>query len=66
MEGAMSEAVGIVMGSFVLAMAPVFVAAHYYRELMHRKRLRQLDHFHYWPYWSMRRPERANRRTRSG
>jgi hypothetical protein len=64
MEGAMSEAVGIVRGSFVLAIAPVFVAAHYYRELMHRKRLRQLDHFHYWPYWSMRRPERANQRTR--
>ncbi|MFM0206300.1 hypothetical protein PQQ96_02735 [Paraburkholderia sediminicola] len=48
----MSEAVGIVVGSFVLAMAPVFVAAHYYREQMRRKRLGQLDHRHYWPHWS--------------
>jgi hypothetical protein len=52
MEVAMSEALGIVVGSFVLAMAPVFVAAHYYREQMRRKRLRQLDHRHYWPHWS--------------
>ena len=48
----MSEAVGIVMSSFVLAMAPVFVAAQYYREQMRRKRLRQLAHRHYWPHWS--------------
>ena len=47
----MSEAVGIAMGSFVLAMAPVLVAAHYYREQMHRKRLRQMDHRRYWPHW---------------
>jgi hypothetical protein len=40
------------VGSFVLAMAPVFVAAHYYREQMRRKRLRQLDHRHYWPHWA--------------
>ncbi|MFM0134277.1 hypothetical protein [Paraburkholderia sediminicola] len=42
----------IVVGSFVLAMAPVFVADHYYREQMRRKRLRQLDHHQYWPHWS--------------
>lgn len=39
----MSERVTIVVGSFVLAMAPVFVAAHYYREQMRWKRLRQLE-----------------------
>ncbi|MFM0080732.1 hypothetical protein P0D72_17930 [Paraburkholderia sediminicola] len=48
----MSEAVAIVVGSFVLAMAPVVVAAHYYREQMRRKRLRQLDHYHDWRHWS--------------
>lgn len=60
----MSEAVGIVMGSVVLAIAPVLVAAHYYREQMHRKRLRQLDHFHYWSHWSKARPDRADRHSR--
>ncbi|MFM0499753.1 hypothetical protein [Paraburkholderia caffeinilytica] len=60
----MSEAVGIVMGSFVLAMALVFVAAHYYREQMRRKRLRQLDYFHYWPHWSKARADRADQHAR--
>ncbi|MFL9862396.1 hypothetical protein [Paraburkholderia madseniana] len=47
----MSEAVGFVMGSFVLAMATVFVAAHYYREQMRRKLLRRLDHHRDWWDW---------------
>ncbi|WP_165614380.1 hypothetical protein [Paraburkholderia ginsengiterrae] len=51
----MSEAVAIVVGSLVLAVAPVFVVAHYYRELMRRRRLRQLDHRHYWPHWNSAR-----------
>jgi hypothetical protein len=52
MEVPMSESVAIVVGSFVLAMALVFVAAHYYQEQMRRKRLRQLDHYHYWRHGS--------------
>ena len=55
MEVPMSEAVAIVVGSFVLAMAPVFVAAHYYREQMRRKRLKRLDHHHDWRDWSSAR-----------
>jgi uncharacterized membrane protein len=52
MEIPMIESVAIVVGSFVLAMAPVFVAGHYYWEQIRRKRLRQLDHRHYWPHWN--------------
>jgi hypothetical protein len=34
MEVPMSEAMAIVVGSFVLAMAPVFVIVHYYRVMV--------------------------------
>ncbi|ACD16754.1 hypothetical protein [Paraburkholderia phytofirmans] len=47
----MNEAVAIVVGSFVMATAAVFVAAHYRQEQMRRKRLRQMGHHHYWPHW---------------
>ncbi|SOE97993.1 hypothetical protein SAMN05446635_5944 [Burkholderia sp. OK233] len=51
----MSDTVAIVVGSFVLAMAPVFVAAHYYREHRRRKLLRQMGHHHDWRDWSSAR-----------
>ncbi|WP_429359895.1 hypothetical protein [Paraburkholderia sp. GAS32] len=44
----MSETVTIVVGSFVLVMAAVFVAAHYHREQMRRRQLRELDYRHDW------------------
>ncbi|MFL9966146.1 hypothetical protein PQR02_35090 [Paraburkholderia sediminicola] len=39
----MSEAVAIVVGSFVLVTATALVAAHYHREQIRRKLLRRLD-----------------------
>lgn len=39
----MSEAMAIVVGSFVLVTATAFVAVHCHREQMHRKLLRRLD-----------------------
>jgi hypothetical protein len=43
MEVPMSEAVAIVVGSFVLVTATALVAAHYHREQIRRKLLRRLD-----------------------
>ena len=51
----MSEAMAIVVGSFVMATAAVFVAAHYHQEQMRRKRLRQMGHHPYWRDWSSAR-----------
>lgn len=44
----MSEAVAIVVGSFVLVTATAFVAAHYRREQMRRRLLGRLDYHHDW------------------
>jgi hypothetical protein len=56
MEVPMSEAVAIVVGSFVLVTATAFVAVHYHREKMHRKLLRRLDyHRDWWDWGSARR-----------
>ncbi|MGF6933715.1 hypothetical protein OKW41_002854 [Paraburkholderia sp. UCT70] len=51
----MSEAVAIVVGSFVLVTATAFVAAHYHREQMRRKLLRRLDYHRDWWDWSSTR-----------
>ncbi|MGF6297506.1 hypothetical protein OKW43_007603 [Paraburkholderia sp. WC7.3g] len=51
----MSEAVAIVVGSFVLVTATAFVAAHYHREQMRRKLLRRLDYHRDWGDWSSAR-----------
>ncbi|WP_165847924.1 hypothetical protein [Paraburkholderia lacunae] len=51
----MSEAVAIVAGSFVLVTATAFVAVHYHRELMRRRRLRELDYRQYWWDWGSAR-----------
>lgn len=40
----MSEAVAIVVGSFVLVTATAFVVAHYHREQMRRKLFARLDY----------------------
>jgi hypothetical protein len=55
MEVPMSEAVAIVVGSFVLVTATAFVAVHYHREQMHRKLLRRLEYDHDWWDWSSAR-----------
>jgi hypothetical protein len=56
MEVPMSEAVAIVVGSFVLVTATAFVAAHYYREQMRRKLFARLDyHRDWWQWGSVRR-----------
>jgi hypothetical protein len=47
MEVPMTEAMAIVVGSFVLVIAAAFVAAHYRREHMRQTLLRQLDHHHH-------------------
>jgi hypothetical protein len=51
MEVPMSEAVAIVVGSFVLVTATAFVAAHYYREQMRRKLFARLDYHRDWWQW---------------
>ncbi|WP_370712204.1 hypothetical protein [Paraburkholderia sp. IW21] len=51
----MNEAAAIVVGSFALVMAAVFVAAHYHREQMRRKRLRQMVRLHNGQDWSSAR-----------
>jgi hypothetical protein len=43
----MNEAAAVVVGSFVMAMAAVFVAAHYRQEQTRRKRLRQMGRHHF-------------------
>ncbi|MFM0367142.1 hypothetical protein [Paraburkholderia sediminicola] len=48
----MSEAMAIVVGSFALVTAMAFVAAHYHREQMRRKLLRQMGRHHDWRDWN--------------
>ncbi|MFM0084419.1 hypothetical protein P0D72_36920 [Paraburkholderia sediminicola] len=51
----MSEAMAIVVGSFALVMAAAVVAAHYHREQMRRKLLRQMGRHHDWRDWNSAR-----------
>jgi hypothetical protein len=51
----MNEALAIVVGSFVMATAAVFVAAHYRQEQMRRKRLSQMGRHHGWQHSSSAR-----------
>ncbi|MEW9583729.1 hypothetical protein [Paraburkholderia sp. DGU8] len=51
----MSEAVAIVVGSFVLVTATAFVAAHYHREQTRRKLFARLDYRRDWCQWGSAR-----------
>ena len=42
--------IAIVMGSFVLVFASMFVADHYRREHRRRRLLRNLNHFDWWDW----------------
>jgi hypothetical protein len=45
----MSESLmGMVVGSFVLAMAATLIIGHYRREHRRERLLRRMDHRHYW------------------
>jgi hypothetical protein len=48
-EFVMSESwMGMVVGSFVLAMAATLIIGHYRREHRRERLLRRMDHRHYW------------------
>jgi hypothetical protein len=40
--------VGVIVGSFVLAMVATLVIGHYRREHLRERLLRQMDHHHCW------------------
>ncbi|MEX3816537.1 hypothetical protein AB3X96_41425 [Paraburkholderia sp. BR13439] len=46
---------GIAVGLFGLTSAVLLVAAHYRRELIRRRQLRQMDHRHCWDVMQHRR-----------
>jgi hypothetical protein len=52
----MDQSFGMIVGAAVLAMAMAFVAVHYCRERIWRKRLRMLDHRCY--AWRWKDPRR--------